>query len=348
MKPLFSLILPCYNVEAYVARCVHSILVQDCKDYEIILVDDGARDGTPAICDQLAAAHACIRVIHKENGGLASARNAGLDVARGQYVWFIDSDDWINPGALEKLCQACQSGDPDIVKFDYLRVSTALKQVSGIIPAGRYAGEEEIAPLRRNALCQAGKYSLSACFHVYRRKFLEEHELHFASERIVCSEDYLFNLQALMHVERMQVLHEALYSYELRPGSLTQTYKPDLPERYGELHRQLTDYIRLLGKEREYGPLIDRFYVWHLAAGTCIPHEYHAEQPRAEARKHVCWLLKSPALRMAVRCSDRTGLPGRKRVQLLAMRAGFEPLFYYLHVVKPQKAGVKRAEGMMK
>ena len=342
MTPFFSLILPCYNVEAYVARCVHSILVQDCKDYEIILVDDGAKDGTPAICDRLAEAHACIRVLHKENGGLASARNAGLEMAWGQYVWFIDSDDWINPGALEKLRQVCLTSGADIVKFDYLRVSTALKQVSGIIPAGGYVGAADSAPLRRSALCRAGKYSLSAWSHVYRRAFLEEHGLCFVSERVICSEDYLFNLQALMHVQTLQVLSEPLYSYELRPGSLTQTYKPDLADRYGELHRQLTAYVEQLGREKEYGPLIDRFYVWHLIAGTCIPHEYHAEQPMAQARQHVRRLLKSPDVKKAARRSDRQGLSWRKQLQRLALQCGFEPLFYYLHVVKPHRAGVKR------
>ena len=76
--PFFTLILPCYKVAAYVERCVRSILTQDYTDYEIILVDDGSPDETPALCDRLAAEHSCIRVIHKENGGLSSARNAGM------------------------------------------------------------------------------------------------------------------------------------------------------------------------------------------------------------------------------------------------------------------------------
>lgn len=336
MEPLFSLILPCYNVEAYVARCVRSILAQPGSDYEIILVDDGAKDATPRICDQLAAEHACIRVIHKENGGLASARNAGLEAARGQYVWFVDSDDWIEPGALEKLREVCRDG-VDVVKFGWLRVAQQTRRVEVIIPDGCYAGEAAIDGLRRRAFCSAGKYLLSACAHVYRRAFLEKHALRFVSERVVCSEDYLFNLQALMHVQKLQVLGDALYSYELRPGSLTQTYKPDLASRYGELHRQLTAYVRRLGQEQACAPLIDRFYVWHLTAGTCIPHEYHAAQPMAQARRRVRALLASPQIRKAARQSDQSGLSWQKRLQLLALQAGFEPLFYHLHVVRPAR-----------
>lgn len=331
MAPFFSLILPCYNVEAYVERCVRSILAQSFSDAEIILVDDGARDTTPQICDRLAAENACIRVIHKKNGGLSSARNAGLEAACGEYVWFIDSDDWIEPQSLETLRCACQDSWPDVVKFGHFRVAERSKRAEMIVQPGLYVGDEMLNGLRQAAFCWPGKYTLSAWSHVYRRSFLDAHGLRFVSERIVCSEDYLFNLEALKHLQKLQVLADAFYSYELRPGSLTQTYKPDLAERYAELHRRLKESCG------EYGALADRFYVWHLTAGTCIPHEYHAKQPVQQARRRVRVLLKSPQIRRAARCSDKSGLSWQKQLQLLALQSGFEPLFYYLHVVKPAR-----------
>ena len=93
MDIIFSLILPVYNVKDYLNRCVDSILKQDYDKYEVVLVDDGSTDGSSLLCDEIAKLHANIRVLHKENGGLSSARNAGAKVAKGQYVFWVDSDD---------------------------------------------------------------------------------------------------------------------------------------------------------------------------------------------------------------------------------------------------------------
>ena len=328
----FSLILPCYNVEKYVERCVQSILAQDFADCEIVLVDDGSKDSTPEICDRLAAQDRRIHVIHQENGGLSSARNVGLSVAAGEYVWFVDSDDWIEPGALTILHRACLETAPEIVKFGYFRAAGEKKCAPALVSPGLYDGVR-LAELRRDACVKPSWYGLSAWSHVYRRSVLERHRLIFVSERVVCSEDYLFNLTALEKVQRLQVLDMQLYTYELRPGSLTQSYKPDLPRRYAELHRKLRE-------SGVCGALADRFYVWHLVASTCIPHEYrniNETHTMAMARTNVRQLLQDKALRSAVLKSDKRGISFRKIIQMVALYQGYEPLFYYLHVVKPAR-----------
>ena len=340
MAAYFSLILPCYNVAAYVERCVHSILCQSFTDYEIILVDDGSTDQTPAICDALASAHGCIRVVHKANGGLSSARNAGLEIAAGTYIWFVDSDDWIEPEALTVLRQACGDGNPEMIKFTHYRAALQKKLVPGMVPPGCYEGEAQIGQLRSSALCAAGRYVLSAWSHVYRRSFLSQYGLAFVSERVICSEDYLFNLQALLYVKRLTVLDVPLYSYELRAGSLTQTYKPDLAKRYTELYRQLTACYQAAGVQERTQRLIDRFYVWHLIVGTCFHHEYRAHAGRdtlPEGRSRVRQMMCIPEVCRAARRSDRTGLSWQKRLQLLALQLHLEPLFCWLFVVKPGK-----------
>lgn len=338
MSVRFSLILPVYNVQAYLTRCIRSILAQAYTDDEIILVDDGATDGSPAICDEYAARYDFIRVIHKENGGLSSARNAGLAEAAGEYVWFVDSDDWIEPDALETLRAACESR-PDVVKFGYLRVDGQTTQVLPGVQPGTYETAEALEALRREAFCAAGRYILSAWSHVYRRDFLLEHGLTFVSERRIGSEDYLFNLTALQHIQRMTVLDRALYSYELRGGSLTQQYKPDLFRRYTALYQGLCEAYSH-DEARRYAALIDRFFVWHLTAGTGFSHEYGLINERhtmADARRAVREMLRAPEFRQAVKNADRTGLSRQRRVQLLAMRLRLEPLFHYLYVTKPGK-----------
>ena len=117
--PYFSIILPIYNVERYLEECIRSILNQGYQNYELILVDDGSTDNCPAICDAYAAQFDQIRVLHKRNGGLSSARNVGTEEARGMYIWWVDSDDRIEPGALEILYGVTSREEPDIVKFNF-------------------------------------------------------------------------------------------------------------------------------------------------------------------------------------------------------------------------------------
>ena len=331
MTPYFSIILPIYNVAPYLERCVQSVLEQSFHDYELILVDDGSTDESSEICDRLSTQYPCIRVIHKENGGLSSARNAGLVQARGQYVWFIDSDDWIEPGALEILREACKTG-ADMVKFGYTRAEGEGRKVyHGIMPAGAYRADG-IDKLLKAAFTQAGKYQLSAWSHAYRRAFLLENGMSFVSERVICSEDYLFSLQALIRAKAVRVLDAPLYVYDLRQGSLTQSYKPDLAMRYTELHHQLRESFARADRLAQYGPLIDRFYVWHLIIGTAMAHEYRrigAGSTAAEAGRNVRTMLEIPALRQAAKTADCGHLPLSRRLLLRAIPLRAERIFRY-------------------
>ena len=112
--PKISIIVPVYNVEKYLRKCVDSILNQTFKDFELILVDDGSIDTSGKICDEYNLKDNRIKVIHKENGGLSSARNAGLDIAQGEYIGFVDSDDWIELDMYEELYKICKENDTDV------------------------------------------------------------------------------------------------------------------------------------------------------------------------------------------------------------------------------------------
>lgn len=114
----FSIIIPCYKVEQYLHQCVDSVLAQTYEDYEVILVDDGSPDNSPAICDEYGKKTDKVKVIHKPNGGLSDARNAGLDVARGEFVLFLDSDDWWDDKeALHKIDTCIKKTGADIIIF---------------------------------------------------------------------------------------------------------------------------------------------------------------------------------------------------------------------------------------
>lgn len=337
MVPFFSVILPVYNVAPYLKRCVRSVTEQSFQDYELILVDDGSTDGSGDICDELAREHPAVRVIHKPNGGLSSARNAGLEIAQGRYIWWVDSDDWIEAGALELLHQAALDGMPDMVKFNYYRVEGEAVPALSNAPAGWYR-EEAREQLMERALLTTGKFFLSAWSCLYSEAFLREAGLRFTSEREVCSEDYLFNLEALLLAREIRILDEPLYYYELRMGSLTQSYKKDLPGKYDHLVRRLREAFRREGLLERWEEQICCFYAWHLIHGICIPNEYRCsgEHTLSQGRKNVRRFFRSPEVRSAVAKCRWSRFSRKQQVQLWAMKLGLEPLFYWLYIIKPK------------
>lgn len=121
MNPKISIIVPIYNVEKYLQKCVDSILCQTYKNLEIILVNDGSPDNCPAICDEYAKKDKRIKVIHKQNGGVSSARNAGLDVATGKYVQFVDSDDWVEPEYSKTMINLIEENNCDLGICGYIK-----------------------------------------------------------------------------------------------------------------------------------------------------------------------------------------------------------------------------------
>lgn len=338
MNPFFSVIIPVYNTEDYLERCIQSFLKQEFNDYEMILVNDGSTDSSGSICDAYAAGYDHIRVVHKENGGLSSARNAGTQEALGEYIWWVDADDWVDENSLAMLCDAAKQTLADLVKFNYVRVINGAKTeiYSNALP-GLYRSGAEKEVLLQKAFLQSAKYSLSACFHIYRRRFLEENRLFFVSERTIGSEDYLLNLQALLVAESVFVINRSFYYYDLRVGSLTQRYKEGSPGKYTELYRQIRAFYRQKGVLERYERQISTFYVWHLLHGICIPNEYRTSENHTleEGRKKITAFLQFPEFKRAIKDVKFGGFSRKRRLQLLAMRWHMEPLFYYLYVVKP-------------
>lgn len=336
--PYFSVILPIYNVAPYLPRCIESILEQDFKDYEIILVDDGSTDESAQMCDMYAGQHQNIRVIHKENGGLSSARNAGFDMAEGRYIWWVDSDDWIEKGALAELHRVSCKDHPDVIKFNYYSVNNKKRMISCEAAPGLYTDEKDISLLVEMALYTTRRFPLSAWGHAYSRCFLEETGIRFVSERLVCSEDYLFNLSVLPRASSVYILSAPLYDYRLREGSLSQRYRVNLMTRYEKLYFLLQkEYQQTEGLER-FRAGCGFFFAFHLVKGTIMYNEYCADAAHSikEARSNVREILHSAVLQSTLRCCDMKKLTGKQKMMLFAMEWKLESLFYWLFVVKPR------------
>lgn len=207
-----SIIVPVYNVENYLRRCVDSILSQDYKTYEIILVDDGSTDSSGVICDELAEQHAHISVIHKPNGGQGSARNVGLNQAKGKYIWFIDSDDYISPHSLTVIMSQITQGNFDALFFPYI-------MSNGNILIGEAVGKYHAGVYRGQQLLLEGLVNMSMCTIVSLRSRWVDNRVFFREN--IHFEDFEINPRILKFLERAIFLDSDIipYIYYTRLGS---------------------------------------------------------------------------------------------------------------------------------
>lgn len=234
--PVVSVIVPIYNVEKYLKRCVDSILAQTFTDYELILVDDGSPDGCGAICDEYQRQDNRIQVIHKENGGLSSARNAGLDVAQGKYIWFCDSDDYVDCKLIEIMVSQVESGI-DMPVFQLCKED----EENGIyyrssLTCGEFSLEGKN---RREFIINellAGNITWMACNRFYRRDVIENNGMRFVDNRVIFAEDLYFTLCYCGHIKNCKVIEDHPYYYWQRSDSIMgkQTFQGNL-ERFSKL-----------------------------------------------------------------------------------------------------------------
>lgn len=238
-SPLLSIIVPVYNVENYIHKCLDSILAQDFSDYEVILVDDGSTDSSGIICDQYASATSFFRCIHKPNGGLPSARKCGYEASLGQYVTFVDSDDWIAPDMYRKMCQAVHDTQADIVLCDYTAVMPTREEICrALFPSGFYDKnrlEKEVYP----SMIYSGtyyKYGISPNLwnKLFRRELLRDHLFHVPDDVIV-GEDALASYSCILEASSAFFINEPLYYYRSNADSLSR--RAISPDRLTENHK---------------------------------------------------------------------------------------------------------------
>ena len=267
---MISVIVPVYNVEKYLRKCVESILGQTYTDFELLLVDDGSPDGCPRICDEYAERDSRVRVIHKPNGGLISARNEGIRAARGSYVCILDGDDWALEGMLQFIHDTvAQSPEPpDMVLFAAHNVyEDHMEETLNNVPEGYYGRkrlEKEIFPYlltdTRSGL-QAGVIQAHTWDKAFKRELIAEH--YTREERIRVFTDVPMTYECLLHCSSAYICNEPLYMYnktnegsiraKSRENLLTKsfyyliTYMREHMSGLGpEIDRQLNEYAAML------------------------------------------------------------------------------------------------------
>ena len=209
---MVSIIVPIYNVEPYLRRCVDSLLRQTYKDFELILVDDGSPDNCGAICDEYAAVDTRVRVIHKSNGGLSDARNAGLAIAQGEYIAFVDSDDWVAADYLGRMLAALQETGADICECEVLRTDGSQEAVTDA-QADAAAFETESA--MKELICD-GVFRQHVWNKLYRRVVIAD----ICFPKGKTNEDEFWTYRVFGNAKRIAKISDVLYFYFQRPGSI--------------------------------------------------------------------------------------------------------------------------------
>ena len=235
-NPLVSIVVPVYKVERFLDRCVESLVNQSYENIEIILVDDGSPDGCPAICDRYAEQCQQIRVIHKTNGGLASARNAGMAVAEGKYLFFLDSDDWLEPDGLESLVRVAEKTGVDFVRYRAIRTgwpgmaedAPCMVEPIRELTEGYYdkdAIRQKVYPrlLATEELTMGAV--VGAWGSLYRLDFLRRHGLAFYEE-VKFSEDLVFSARVVRAAESFYFIETpGVYHYFYNPHSISKSFR---------------------------------------------------------------------------------------------------------------------------
>lgn len=277
--PLLSVIIPVYNVEKYLKECVDSVINQTLQDIEIILVDDKSPDNCASICDEYAEKDSRVKVIHKaQNEGLGYARNSGLSLATGEYVTFIDSDDYIDKEAYYECYNFAKEKDLDCVRFLYQRFKgnrniPVIWEIDGCL---QICDDKDL--IISNALyildrpAEWENYKVifptngSSCTGIYRTEFLKTKKIKFYSERDLISEDIIFGLDVALNCHNIGFINKAFYHYRINVGSLSTIIRKDRVRKCKDFTIFLSEKIKSEGINEKlqsfvYGNYIHNFRV---------------------------------------------------------------------------------------
>lgn len=286
----FSVIVPIYKVEQYVRKCIESILAQTYRKFELILVDDGSPDNCPAICEEYAKKDARIRVIHKRNQGLVAARNTGIEAATGEYICYVDGDDWVSPKLLETIWnKAICKHAPDMVVFSAVKqFDNHQEEIPQAVPEGLYSKEQlkkEIYPHMmydsRKPFC-TGLIFPVAWNKIFKTKILKKY--YCKDTRIRMGEDNAFVFECLYRSNKVYFCKDILYFYnQLNGESMVHSYDCN---RFAN-NKLLTKYIesQIGGEDKIIDEQINAFKAYWLI--MAVFHEVKSKQPLVKAAKHI-------------------------------------------------------------
>ena len=275
-----SIIVPIYNIEKFLPCCIESVLAQTFTEWELILVDDGSKDSSGVICDEYAAQDARIRVFHKENGGVSSARNLGLDNVRGEWITFVDADDWIESDMLELLLRKGEETGADIVMGDFL-----------------FAYPDRDVPYRFPDWDDCKTTSLNryitsvwtcVCGGIHRRSLYEEHQLQSPRGVTYC-EDFHLIVRLCYFARKVVNVHRPFYHYRQQEGSVMHNLNKKMERDEQWIYQDIIRFFKEQGVYKDYRKTI----CWRMLKATqelvLDKSTWKAFQEMVPEKKHYIW-----------------------------------------------------------
>ncbi len=300
MCPLVSIVIPVYNVEKYLDRCVQSVINQTYKNLEIILVDDGSTDASPEICDGWVEKDNRISVIHKRNEGAGMARNVGIAQASGKYILFFDSDDFVDLQAVEKCVKIAEEHTCDVVLYGRGDAYSDGKVVEKDIRIEKEIFEhdeikEELLP---GLFTYKLGYGVSACDKMYKLDIIRKFNCRFPEEKGLTSEDACFNLEFLPHASRAGAMKDNLYFYYKREQSFSRTFRADRQEKNDAFFRKALGYV----KDKNLPPKVETYITarYHIYTLSAMKQLVSSDLPKRERRARLKEILRSSVVRASL------------------------------------------------
>lgn len=324
MSAKISIIVPVYKAEKYLDRCVSSLINQTNQDIEIILVDDGSPDASGAICDSRAKKDSRIKVIHKKNEGQGIARNAGLDIAEGKYVMFLDSDDYLEESACKRLYEIAESEKADLCCYGYQIEGADGKiinraKLKGSVYEGKEIADKFVLHFFGDSMEEDDLRGVSACMTLFRRQIIEEHLIRFRSERQFLSEDTIFNLDFCQYVGRAVVVPEYFYHYVQNGDSFSHAYRKDRFELTKVLCDVLEHYSDIYKNQMKTENRIRMVY-W-VSLMECIKQEMRREDSSLpETYRMIRKMCCDSETKKRIQAMETAGLNGKQKLLVFCVR----------------------------
>ena len=343
-----SVILPVYKVEAYIHQCMDTVLNQTYSNLEIILVDDGSPDNCGKICDEYAAKDARVIVIHKKNGGAPAARNDALKIATGDWIAYVDPDDWIETNAFEEAIKVAKRDNSDIVIFNtYINDGKNQKEMQAfpddfVTDDKKIIHGMQLSSLSKDYTPFLQNWSQGFPWDkIYRASFMKEHSILWPTN-VKANDDVIYTIHAFQFAEKISYLNKTFYHYRVNPESIGHKYMPDRVKVDHDIYMEMVRIRDMYHLGEDYNmALYARIIrnVW-LCCGRCFFHPSNTKS-FTEKLKDISKLLDDEMVREAFEKVDRKKLDRRIRIMAISKRP--HPLWFYavyrLHQLKKTLLG---------
>lgn len=335
---MVSIIVPIYNTGEYLEKCITSLLNQTCQDIEILLIDDGSTDGSSEICDVYLNKDSRVRVFHQKNQGVSAARNFGINEARGEWICFVDGDDYVTLDMVDNLLSTALHRDSDICIGDYYVVRGNNKPEYAEFIINKKLLYFSKFELIENSLIGNGLEDNVSCVGVpwakiYRSKFIKENKLYFENG-LKRNQDVVFNLYAFQYAEKVSYSKHAVYFYRIWESSVMRKYSPDFDITTNHIISRFYEFIKKFGLTgKEYQTLLDirTMDMFHECLWLKVFHRDFPYQSKKQYRefREMCVLFTG----LFAKCNSCTYKKGRY-IKYFLVRYRCYSLLYVLLVLK--------------